>query len=930
MRTVPSHFRGYWQRGGALQQQGGSHLFNALCHYRQALSLFQATDQPESMAKYAAAIRAASAQVAKQLTEARGRCGKRINVSITDAENMQKSMEYMSAARTHVVCAWAFELVGDLESMANSLVQAASCENDAQNYTEAAALAERGLVTGRQFCTTIERNALMQLGVAKSHKDDRLLLVDAITCFEQALGLGPGKRQYRSIEKLLDTAKSKLGAFERGTGENGRGGKPRRNAWLKADLEYAKDLVETFPRETSKAKNRAEKRRRQRLKKAQTAAVAEAEQPLGQALAHTEGTQASKQAAAHQAKITAAHDAEERAGREAEVRGVQMHEQCDARLDQEEADKQWLRRWLDEADAGGFYNEFVSRGWTNHDALKHAASDRLAEVMQQPTRTRLEAFRLECALHELLRPGETHIWTENQMRDWDNGDASNAGVVGAWLGTLEFAAPELDALMDVDLEGEDLVEATDESLKGLCKKTAKQAEHKGLDWAHIRTRLISARDVALGRPANGLRIGQLMVDKDSILDDGGGTHGSRVYKGIYGEDKQECAVKQMLLSAGHDQETNLWAKEVNILLKVKGCKHLIEYFGREQDSMCVYLAMEYADGGTLAKRCADGLLGSWDERKAVCRQLCHGLLDLHRVCSIVHCDLKPQNVLFKSERTRVGRSMVLKIADFGLSRAISMSQSHRTGTHGGAGAGTNCWIPPEGLNGFSMVQMPSLTFSYDVHPCGSLLFYILSGGHHAFQGRNESEINLNIINGKHKTQLPQPGRAGEEFVESMEHAEAMDIIASMLHVDPKRRPSCKRSPEECMAAVLAHPFFLSATKKLDRVDLLHEIRPQQWKMLSRSSFRSQKCWHKPLAKLVSLMDGSYGRDSLQELVRLLRNVRAHWFEKFAEDATGVQAVFGRELPGTAKGRDELLVEYVGQRLPGIFLDLLQNTEDWRL
>ena len=131
-----------------------------------------------------------------------------------------------------------------------------------------------------------------------------------------------------------------------------------------------------------------------------------------------------------------------------------------------------------------------------------------------------------------------------------------------------------------------------------------------------------------------------------------------------------------------------------------------------------------------------------------------------------------------------------------------------------------------------------------------------------------------------------------------------------------------------MAAVLAHPFFLSATEKLDRVDLLHEIRPQQWQMLSRSSFRSQKCWHKPLAKLIALMDGSYGRDSLQELVRLLRNVRAHWFEKFAEDATCVQAVFGRELPGTAKGRDELLVEYVGQRLPGIFLDLLQNTEDW--
>lgn len=142
--TVPGHFRGYWQRGGALQQLGGSHLFNALCHYRKALSLFQGADQTESMAKYATAVRAASAQVAAQLTTSRGKnCHGQINVTIADAKDMQKNREYRSAARTHEVCAWAFELVGDPESAAGSLIQAASCENDAQDYQQAAALAER-------------------------------------------------------------------------------------------------------------------------------------------------------------------------------------------------------------------------------------------------------------------------------------------------------------------------------------------------------------------------------------------------------------------------------------------------------------------------------------------------------------------------------------------------------------------------------------------------------------------------------------------------------------------------------------------------------------------------------------------------------------------------------------------------------------------
>jgi hypothetical protein len=131
-----------------------------------------------------------------------------------------------------------------------------------------------------------------------------------------------------------------------------------------------------------------------------------------------------------------------------------------------------------------------------------------------------------------------------------------------------------------------------------------------------------------------------------------------------------------------------------------------------------------------------------------------------------------------------------------------------------------------------------------------------------------------------------------------------------------------------MAVVLAHPFFLSATEKLDRIDLLHESRPEQWKMLSHGGVGSR--WHKPLAKLIALMDGSYGRDSLQELVRLLRNIRAHFFEKCAtrEGAGRMQAVFGQETPDTAEGRDELLVEYVGTRLPSVFLQFLRNGDVW--
>ena len=92
-------------------------------------------------------------------------------------------------------------------------------------------------------------------------------------------------------------------------------------------------------------------------------------------------------------------------------------------------------------------------------------------------------------------------------------------------------------------------------------------------------------------------------------------------------------------------------------------------------------------------------------------------------------------------------SMVLKIADFGLSRSIGMNESqHQTKS---IGVGTDCWMPPEGLKGSMQDDGGQLSFSYDLHPCGSVMFFALSGGQHAFPGTNETDINTNILKGKH-------------------------------------------------------------------------------------------------------------------------------------------------------------------------------------
>ena len=58
---------------------------------------------------------------------------------------------------------------------------------------------------------------------------------------------------------------------------------------------------------------------------------------------------------------------------------------------------------------------------------------------------------------------------------------------------------------------------------------------------------------------------------------------------------------------------------------------------------------------------------------------------------------------------------------------------------------------PEGLTA------TSYTFSYDVHPCGSLMYLILSAGDHAYGSSSSSpfQIQKNLLDGKHKRELKQ-------------------------------------------------------------------------------------------------------------------------------------------------------------------------------
>ena len=138
-----------------------------------------------------------------------------------------------------------------------------------------------------------------------------------------------------------------------------------------------------------------------------------------------------------------------------------------------------------------------------------------------------------------------------------------------------------------------------------------------------------------------------------------------------------------------------------------------------------YLVMEFVEGQDLKQ----AIRNAWatnqafgvDEAVIVARQVCEGVAFAHRR-GLVHCDLKPQNVLLTPE----GR---VKVADFGIARAFTTSLPEKADVVWG----TPQYYAPEQAQG----NPP--TPASDVYSIGVMLFEMLTG-RLPFEGKNAAEL----------------------------------------------------------------------------------------------------------------------------------------------------------------------------------------------
>lgn len=187
---------------------------------------------------------------------------------------------------------------------------------------------------------------------------------------------------------------------------------------------------------------------------------------------------------------------------------------------------------------------------------------------------------------------------------------------------------------------------------------------------------------------------------------------------------------------------------------------LVGVYDQGVDGETSYLTMEYIDGCNLRRHIGErGALTVGDALR-IGESVLDALAAAHRV-GLVHRDIKPENVLLASD----GR---VKLADFGLARAVTEVTSTTTGTV----LGTVAYLAPE------LVVRGDSDARTDVYACGILLYEMLTG-RQPFTGETPIQVAFQHVN----NDVPAPS----ELVGWLP-IEIDDAVRALAARDPDDRP----------------------------------------------------------------------------------------------------------------------------------------------
>lgn len=206
------------------------------------------------------------------------------------------------------------------------------------------------------------------------------------------------------------------------------------------------------------------------------------------------------------------------------------------------------------------------------------------------------------------------------------------------------------------------------------------------------------------------------------------------------------------------------------LLRIVSHPNIIKFFETFEDQRYVHIVMEECTGGDLFDHLITNGQYTEQETAILLRKIIAAVNHLHHQ-HICHRDLKPENFLFQSP----DKLSEVKIIDFGLASKFGDEQMHTV-------VGTPYYVAPEVLKG-------NYGKECDVWSLG-VLMYVMLAGYPPFYGDSQQELFRHIMKGVYNFDR-------EEW--SDVSAEARDVIASMLVVNPAKRVT--------LDEVLQHEWF---------------------------------------------------------------------------------------------------------------------------
>ncbi|XP_058221127.1 putative receptor protein kinase ZmPK1 [Rhododendron vialii] len=182
-----------------------------------------------------------------------------------------------------------------------------------------------------------------------------------------------------------------------------------------------------------------------------------------------------------------------------------------------------------------------------------------------------------------------------------------------------------------------------------------------------------------------------------------------VYKGVL-SDRRVAAIKRLNEA---NQGAAEFLAEVSFIGRVNHM-NLIEIWGYCVEGNHRLLVYEYMECGSLGENLISGTL-DWEKRFDIAVGSARGLAYLHEECLewVLHCDVKPQNILLDS-------NFQSKVADFGLSKLVNRGGGGKNSSFSRV-RGTRGYMAPEWIS-----NLP-ISSKVDVYSYGVVVMEMVTG-----------------------------------------------------------------------------------------------------------------------------------------------------------------------------------------------------------